>query len=65
MAKKQPTKRKKKSGGTMMGMRAGFKRAAGTGAKRRARKEELTFFRVLSWVMIVVLLFLFVWVMRR
>ena len=63
-AKKSSNKKRKSSrGGSMMSMRAGFQNMAGSGGKRK-RKKELTFWNVLAWVVGVALIGVLIWSMR-
>lgn len=59
--KKQPTK--KSSGGTLSGMRSGFKRVAGTGGKKA--KGPASFSQVFTWVIGAALLLVVIYLLAR
>ncbi len=58
---KKRTSSKKKTGGTLMGMRSGFKNVAGSGKKRKRKGQEpvsfMTVFTVLIVISLAVVLF--------
>jgi hypothetical protein len=59
-------KKQQKSGGTLMNMRSGFKKAVGTGGKKKkGPKKKWTFLEVLYLVGGVALLFAVVWLMSK
>ena len=53
----------KRSGGSLMGMRSGVRRMVGQGKKGKAKK--VTFVTVLTWAVVLALLLLLVWQLRR
>lgn len=57
----------KKSGGSLMSMRSGFKSVTGTsrGSGRRGKKKEVTFWNVFAWVVGIALIGVLVWSLRR
>lgn len=60
--KKQPTK---SSGGTLSGMRSGFKRVAGTGGKKRKGKQPASFGQVFTWVIGIALALVLIYLLAR
>ena len=66
MAKKKQAKRRKStSGGSLMNMRSGFKKMAGTGGKKgKGGKNEVSFFTVLGWLLAAALILVLIWRLR-
>jgi hypothetical protein len=53
---------KKKTSGALMGMRSGFKKAAGNGKKRKGKgKEEVSFQTVFTVLAVISLAIVFLW----
>ena len=59
-------KRGKKSGGSMMSMRSGFKNAVGTGKKKKKGKgPDVTMQQVLFWSFLVAIVIVLIWRLTR